>query len=95
MLSFEWDPAKAATNLAKHGVSFGAVRGLDLDNKLVEIDDRRDYGEVREVAYGLIDDQIHVLVFTRRGIGLRVISLRKTGRRETAWYHSQQDDRDG
>ena len=41
----EFDPAKEAINLAKHGVSL--ARWVDLDMKKTVVDDRRDYGEIR------------------------------------------------
>ena len=49
----------------------------------VEAEDvRYDYGETRMQALGLIGDRRHVLVYTRRGDTIRVISLRKANRRE-------------
>lgn len=53
---------------------------------LYGIDDRRDYGEVREIALGLIDGLVFVVVFTRRGDALHVISVRRANRRERARY---------
>lgn len=60
----DWDQAKASENLAKHGVAFETVQGFDFDAAVVSVDDRQDYGEVREVATGPIGDRLHVLVFT-------------------------------
>lgn len=45
-------------------------------------DERMDYGERRQVAYGLIRDRLFVCVFTDRGEIRRVISLRKANSRE-------------
>jgi uncharacterized protein len=41
----DFDPAKEAINLSKHGVSL--ARWVDLDILVTFVDDRRDYGEVR------------------------------------------------
>jgi uncharacterized DUF497 family protein len=49
----DFDPAKEAANLSKHGVSL--ARWVDLDMKVTFIDDRRDYGEIRYRSYGFID----------------------------------------
>ena len=49
-------------------------------------DDRKDYGETREVALGLIGDRLHTLVFTMRGTVCHVISLRKSNKREIETY---------
>jgi uncharacterized DUF497 family protein len=48
-VEYEWDEAKAASNLAKHGISFtAAARALEDDPRKIEIlDDRFDYGEER------------------------------------------------
>ena len=46
----DFDPAKEAINLAKHGVSL--ARWIDLEIEVAFVDDRYDYGEVRYRAYG-------------------------------------------
>jgi uncharacterized DUF497 family protein len=58
----DFDPAKDAINLSKHGVSL--ARWIDLEIFAIARDDRFDYGEVRYRAYGLIDGAAHCLVFT-------------------------------
>ena len=47
---YEWDEAKAAFNLRKHGVAFDDVRHFDFERALETVDDRRDYGERRMIA---------------------------------------------
>ena len=81
-----YDSVKAAANLAKHRVSFDQAEHFDWETALVVEDDRFDYGERRFVAIGLIDDRAHVMVFTRRGSRVRLISLRKANRRESRRY---------
>ncbi len=49
-------------------------------------DDRFDYGEVRKVAFGLINDRPFVCVYADREAERRVISLRKANRREVKRY---------
>lgn len=46
-LEFEWDEAKARSNLDKHGVSFFTAAAIFRNERLERIDDREDYGEVR------------------------------------------------
>ena len=65
----EFDPAKDAANLAKHGVSLAAAADLDIR------DDRKNYGEVRYRAWGLLDGLPHFLAYTMRGSAIRAISL--------------------
>ncbi|TAN46351.1 MAG: BrnT family toxin [Rhodospirillales bacterium] len=84
-----WDEVKRARNIAKHGVDLADAEGFDFAKAIVAIDDRADYGEVREVAVGFIGERLHVLVFTRRGGDIHVISLRKANRRECSRYETE------
>ena len=45
-------------------------------------DTRRDYGEPRYRVFGYIGDRLYAAVFTPRGDGLHVMSLRKANNRE-------------
>jgi uncharacterized DUF497 family protein len=45
-------------------------------------DDRFEYGEVRQVAFGFINGRFFVCVYTDRNAERRVISLRKANKRE-------------
>lgn len=83
---YEWHPAKAATNLAKHRVPMPAAQRFEWDNALERIDARQPYGEVRCTALGFVGERLHVMVFTRRGNQVRVISLRKANSREVKFY---------
>ena len=81
-MEFEWDAAKAASNLKRHGIAFSAAERFDWERALVLADRRKDYGEVRFRAFGLIDGRLHCLVYTWRAPKLRIISLRKVNDRE-------------
>jgi hypothetical protein len=88
--TIDFDAAKEAENIAKHGVSFAALAEFAFETAMVEVDDRHEYGERREVAVGYIGRRLHVLVFTVRGEALRAISLRKANRREMRTYDDYQ-----
>lgn len=91
-MEFEWDPAKAALNHAKHGVAFARIDAFDWDTALVLDDTRVDYAERRFVAFGLIGSRVHVCVFTERPPKRRLIGLRKANRRENRLYTEARDD---
>jgi uncharacterized DUF497 family protein len=76
----DFDPAKEAANLSKHGISL--ARWVDLEILAIVGDDRFNYGESRFRAYGLLDGQPHCLVFTIRGDAYRPISLRRAHAKE-------------
>jgi uncharacterized protein len=87
--SFEWDQDKAASNLRKHGILFevGAKVFLD-DARTTILDDRIDYGELRQIAYGYVDNRLYSVVFTEdfsRNV-IRIISARKANARERKRY---------
>jgi uncharacterized DUF497 family protein len=52
-------------------------------------DARRDYGELREIGYGLIGDRLYCVVFVQRDQALHIISLRKANSTEVANYVNQ------
>jgi uncharacterized DUF497 family protein len=85
-MAVEWDAAKNAANIAKHGVDFeDAIRIFEAP-VLESTDERRDYGEVRTVAFGVVDDRELVVVYTVRGEHRRIISARRAHRRERKAY---------
>ncbi|WP_420890653.1 BrnT family toxin [Cupriavidus gilardii] len=53
------------------------------------MDERRQYGETRYIAYGPIGTRLRCLVFTIRGDTLPAISLRKANFREVRDYEQE------
>jgi uncharacterized DUF497 family protein len=85
-MAITFDPAKDAANIAKHGVSLSLTGEMELSAAVIVIDDRKAYGEARYLAFGLIAGRAHCLVFTVRGVDVRVISLRRANRKEVTRY---------
>jgi uncharacterized DUF497 family protein len=83
---YVYDPAKDRANRAKHGVPLALAEVLFVGPHVSMTDDRFEYGEVREVAFGLINDRLFVCVYADREAERRVISLRKANRREVKRY---------
>jgi uncharacterized DUF497 family protein len=85
--AFEWDDAKARSNLAKHGVPFAYATRVFLDPHMVELDASREGdGEVRRKAVGLIEGRLYAVVHTDRGGICRLISARRTNATEQKAY---------
>lgn len=85
---FEWDPKKAAANLAKHDVSFEEALTVFAD-PLARIfhDDDHSVDEFREIIIGHSAGQQLVLVnFIEIEERIRIISARKATRRERKDY---------
>jgi uncharacterized protein len=85
-MRIEYDPAKDATNLAKHGVSLALARELDWEAALVWVDDRFEYGELRIIALAPKTGILYYVAFVNRGEVRRIISLRRANRREVKRY---------
>ncbi|MDR5762131.1 BrnT family toxin [Caballeronia sp. LZ035] len=81
-----FDPLKDAINCLQHGVSLKLASEIAWGEVVLEVDDRRDYGEVREVGYMPIRGRMFCVVFTRRNESRRIISLRRANDREIEKY---------
>jgi uncharacterized DUF497 family protein len=82
---FEWDPAKAASNLRKHGVSFEEARtllssGVDY---LEVYDSEHSEDEDRFLAIGLVPRGVVCVMFVERDEdSIRILGARLATRRE-------------
>jgi len=86
-----YDPAKNQRNVRDRGLSFDSVAEFDFESALFAADERRDYGEARYVAVGLLGARLHVLCFSETPEGIRVISFRKANAREVSRYGKAKD----
>ena len=88
MLEFEWDPQKAAANLAKHKVSFeeaATVFGDPLGG--IVADPRHSTGEERFALLGLSQGRrLLAIMYVERGGAIRIISARRATSRERRNY---------
>ncbi|MCA1662026.1 MAG: BrnT family toxin [Novosphingobium sp.] len=85
-MAVEFDRAKDAINIAKHGLSLADADMLDLLSAHVEVDARTEYGEPRYRAFGRIEGEGYCLAYTVRGTTLRPISFRRAHDREMRRY---------
>jgi len=87
-LQFEWDPAKAAANLAKHGVSFEEAATVFRDTLSVTgSDPDHSVDEERLVIFGLsANGRLLVVSHTERGDTIRIISARTAASSERKIY---------
>ena len=89
-LRFEWDAAKAATNVKKHGVSFEDAQSVFADERARLIDDPvHSDGEDRFLLLGLCSS-LRLLVVchcyrSEEGV-IRIISARKATKGERLYY---------
>ena len=81
-----FDPTKSERNVRHRGISFERAADFAFDSAVYSEDERKEYGEARIVAVGLLGDRVHVLCFTETAEGIRVISFRKANAREVNRY---------
>ena len=84
-MEFEFDPAKSASNLEKHGIDFTAVQALWDDAMRVEIP-ALTVDEPRWLVIGQIAGRHWSAVVTYREQRVRIISARRSRKEETALY---------
>lgn len=87
-MEFAWDLAKSAKNAALRGLPF-ALAALLFDSPVIQrVDDRRDYGEIRIRAIGIVGGAMLHCVYADRGEVRRIISLRYADRKERDAYRA-------
>lgn len=87
-MKFEWDPQKADRNLKKHGVSFQEAASVFGDAlSITYYDPDHSAKEHRFITVGLSwSGRVLIVAHTDRGGNVRIISARKTTRREKRYY---------
>jgi uncharacterized DUF497 family protein len=85
-MHYEWDRAKAAANLAKHGIHFSDAVSVFADGGAISIHDPHPE-ETRFITIGMdAFSRVLVVVYTFRIEHVRLISARKATRAERAVY---------
>lgn len=88
---FDWDDAKAAANLTKHGVSFEEAVEVFSDYLYTTTEDLT-AAENRFQTVGATKDlTILVVVYTERAGSIRIISARKATKAEIRKYEKEND----
>ena len=87
-MKFEWDPRKADSNLKKHGVSFQEAASVLGDTlSITYYDPDHSAREHRFITVGTARaGRVLIVAHTDRGDNIRIISARKTTRRERRYY---------
>ena len=87
-LRFEWDDAKARTNIRKHKVSFEEAKTVFNDPALITYPDiAHSDAELRFVNIGQSDrGRVLIVIHTERDDSTRIISSREATSAERAMY---------
>ncbi len=84
-MDFEFDPAKSAVHLEKHGIDFTGAQALWRDPDRLEIP-ARSLDEPRIQVIGRIGSAVWSAFITLRGDRIRIISVRRARDEEKAAY---------
>ena len=85
---FEWDDAKAAFNLRKHGISFVAAQRVFDDENASAVDDfDSSADEDRYLITGIVGANFVTVSYTLRDNRVRIISARPATKREKDGYY--------
>lgn len=82
---FEFDPAKSAANKTKHGVDLVEGQALWADVNRLEIPARTSGGP-RFATLGILRGEVWMAIWTPRGEGVRLISIRRATPKESHLY---------
>ena len=94
MIKFEWDAAKSAANVRKHGVSFEEAKSVFYDEFAIQFYDSEN-SELEEDQFLLLgqssESRILLVCHCERDSGntIRIISARKATRKERRFYEGE------
>ena len=92
-MEFEWDQNKSERCFIERGFDFAyAVRAFFDPDRVVQKDNRYDYGETRCQLIGKIEGRVFVVIYTFRKNAMRIISARKANKREVKHYENTTHD---
>ncbi len=87
MYDFEFDTQKSTLNFEKHGIDFVEAQELWTDPNLIEIPANTS-DEPRFLVIGNIDNKHWSAVITYRKNNIRIISVRRSRKKEVEFYES-------
>ena len=87
-MAITYDPAKNERNIRERGLSF--ERAVDFDFSTAVFHTEVCKGEIRRIAVGYLDNRLHLLCYIPKPEGIRVISFRRTNKREAKRYGKAQ-----
>lgn len=87
-MDFEFDPQKSLYNKNKHGIDFLEAQLLWEDPDRLEVP-AKTKDEPRIILIGKIQETYWTAVFTHRRLQLRIISVRRSRKKEVQIYESK------
>jgi len=86
-MKYEYDENKSFSNKKKHGIDFEEAKLLWNDDKMTEIETSYE-DEIRFINIGKINAKFYTVVTTYRKDKIRIISARRSRKKEIEIYES-------
>lgn len=86
-MKFEYDINKSTSNLKKHNIDFEMAQDLWKDEYLIEFPAKTE-DEERYIVIGKIDGKYWTGIITYRDVIIRIISVRRSRKKEEDLYES-------
>jgi uncharacterized protein len=84
-VTVSFDPTKRLVTLRARGIDFATdAEKVFAGRKATFVDDRFDYGEVRLLTIGWLNERMVVMIWTERGADRHIISMRYCHAKEEA-----------
>jgi uncharacterized DUF497 family protein len=93
-MRFDWDGRKSLSNREKHGIDFETAKSLWLDDRRVEIE-MAFPDERRWALIAKIQGKTWTAIYTVRDENIRLISVRRSRRKEVTLYEEKTAGRRG
>jgi uncharacterized protein len=91
-MEITFDPTKRDATLGARGMDFRDAEQVFAGHHINVLDDRFDYGEQRFQAVGYLRARMVMVVWTPRGEGRHVVSMRKCNEREQKRYRERLEE---
>jgi len=88
-MKITYDPVKRNATLENRQIDFEDATEVFKGLQFSFIDDRKDYGEIRNITIGLLNKRMVVVVWTLRGLSHHIISMRKANDKEQKHYKKE------
>ncbi|MDM8565882.1 BrnT family toxin [Candidatus Halobeggiatoa sp. HSG11] len=87
-MNFEYDENKSKSNKLKHNIDFEETKELWDDPYAIEIPSLNNQDEDRFLVLGKIDLKHYTAIITYRNENIRIISVRRSRKKEVKLYES-------
>ena len=90
-MKYEWDEKKRQKNIVERGLDIAVLAPIVLSgrNTVFMPDIRRNYGEKRGLAFGIVRDLRLCVCFTLRGDVVRLITIYKVNKKDWGNYYGK------